>query len=251
MTGQKDGARGGSGTGRMDGTWFSAARAVLICMSLSCSLLGCAAPVAKDAVQLSGSRIALLQSADARADGGTVSVQMGVSQPGDTRTIPLAGLVAARIEGAWVVGSYRLLLISGSTRDCPWQTSLLITANDTGQLRALGNCNDRFMFTLSGGQWSARQTNVRDPASWVFQDGTLSGPIVASATGGRRGKQGAATSAFEQERTPDSDHPGEPDRAQSPVQPPQVSRPVGDDVVPPPVGAGPLPGRAQPAPRVF
>ena len=235
------------------------------------ALAGCAVPmpVPRDSVQLAGPRIVILQTVDERGDGAAISVQLG-----DAKPLPLPGYLAARIEGAWTVGAYRVLLIAGTTKDCPRQESLLVAKDDAGQVRPLGKCADRFVFTASLDQWSARQANARDPLNWNFRDGKLTGPVLQSAMNRPRAR------LTQPERPAEPERPSEPERAAeparlpepgrgsdvapaatatqpveppvSPIRPPPVSRPVGDDVVPPPVGAGPLPGRgATPAPRVF
>jgi hypothetical protein len=223
------------------------------------ALAGCAAPAPRDSVQLGGARIVILQSVDDRGDGAAISVQLG-----ETKRLPLPGYLAARIEQVWTVGAYRLLLIAGTTKDCPRQESLLVTKDDAGQLGPLGKCPDRFAFTAVPEQWSARQLNARDPVNWTFKDGKLTGPVLQSAMNRPRPRPA------QPERPPEADRPAEPERTgdalpaattpaatpaaeapPAPIRPPPVSRPVGDDVVPPPVGAGPLPGRATPAPRVF
>ena len=241
--------------------------AALYCVGLSGLLAGCGGTTVKDVVQLSAPRIAVLQSANAHGDSAEISIQIGQAKP-----MVLRAHVSARIEAAWVVGNHRLALIAGSTKDCPRQETLLIAQDDTGQLRSLGKCLDRFMVTLVGEQWSARlitarAASLRDPVNWVFQNGTLSGSATQSNLGARRGRAQPPDRAAESERgaepergpnaepPPDADRAGgpspEPPAPRNPMHPPPISRPVGDDVVPPPVGAGPLPGRPVQSPRLF
>ena len=262
-----------SGLGHGIDTGFRPARAIHaasggIGLLAGLALAGCAMPVVRDNVQLGGSRIAIVQAVDAQGDGAIISLQLGEAKP-----MPLPFYLAARIEGVFTVGDYRLLLIAGTTKDCPRQESLLIAKGDAGQIKPLGKCPDRFVFTATYDQWSAKQINARDPLNWNFRDGKLTGPVLQSALSRPRARLAQPERAPEPERASEPEHPAEPERASdpgrtgdaapapssgqppeptvSPIRPPPVSRPVGDDVVPPPVGAGPLPGRATPAPRVF
>lgn len=250
----------------MDASWFSVLRTVLICLVMSGGVAGCGGVDVKDVVQLSAPRIAVLQfNSDANA-GGEVAIQIGQAKP-----LPLPGQSAARIEAAWVVGPYRLVMIAGSSKNCARQETLLIAREETGQLYPLGQCQERFTATITGERWSARlmtarpitsnRTGPRDPAVWTFADGVLSG---GPATLGTRRRMQAADRPPELE--PDAERNAAPQPVSTPpvdaapttapgtmrpLTPPPVSRPVGDDVVPPPVGAGPLPGRPQPSPRLF
>jgi hypothetical protein len=236
----------------MNASRFSAARAALFSLILPAALAGCGGvPAVKDVVQLSAPRVAVLQTTDAHGDSSTLAIQLG-----DTPPLPLRGYAAARIEAAWIVGNHRLILLAGSTRECPRQETLLVAQGDRGQLRPLGNCQDRFAYNIADGQWSARQLNVRDPANFTFKDGNLTGPVLQSAMNVRRGRPTQPDRPAEPALPAEAGvQPADAQRdspvPRNPVETPPVSRPVGDDVVPPPVGAGPLPGGAAPPPRVF
>ncbi len=220
------------------------AGARVLALSMAGFLAACATPVLQDGAQLGGARIAILTPGDSAADGAEAVIQLG-----DAKTLPLTGHVTARIEAAWAIGAHRLVLLSGATRTCPRQESLLTTRAEAGQWRVLGKCQDRFATSLSGEQWSARQINARDPINWVFRDGVLSGPLAQSALHGRRNRATAVERPAESERP--ADPAREPSSMPDPVSTPPVSRPVGDDVVPAPVGAGPLPRPAAAPPRLF
>ena len=247
---------------RMGSTWFSAARGILVCSALSGALAGCGGVTVKDVAQLSAPRIAVLQTASLSADNKTAGTEIAI-QVGRAMPLPLRGHISARIEAVWVVGNHRLALISGATADCPHQETLLIAQEETGQLRPLGKCEDRYAATLAGESWSARLitgrlTMPRDPTAWIFQNGSISGG--AQPTLGTRRRPSQAERPSEAERGPDAErepHLAAPETSASPQAapaapaPPPISRPVGDDVVPPPIGAGPLPGQSRPSPRLF
>ncbi len=243
---------------RADGASAVPARARLAMAGVLAGLLaGCSNVAVKDSLQLSGPRIAVLQTTNERGEPGDIAIQVGQAAP-----IPLPGHNSARIEAAWVVGDHRLALITGSGKECPRQETLLVAQGTAAQLRPLGRCLERFMFTLAGEQWTARlissrPPNPRDPPNWVFQNGSLSGG-PPQLPGPRRGRTTQPDRPGETDRAPDAErgtdtgtdaaHPAMP---ADPAQTPPISRPVGDDVVPPPVGGGPLPGRQAPSPRLF
>lgn len=264
----RTGLTGKGYTAKGSTAWARMARALRVCVVTpiflaGIFLAGCGGVTVKDTVQLSGPRIAVLQSADDHGDNAETAIQIGQAKP-----LVMQGHVSARIEAAWVIGPHRLLLIASSTKNCPRQETLLVANGESGQLRPLGNCLERFMVTLANEQWTARlitsrPVNLRDPANWVFQNGTLSGAATQQNLGARRGRTQAAERGADADRASEAERPAEAERAAgneappqsapapNPVQTPPISRPVGDDVVPAPVGAGPLPGRPKPSPRLF
>jgi hypothetical protein len=229
-------------------------RFALALMAGPAMLAGCAMSDTKGLIQMPGSRIALQQLPNAA--GYEVVV-------GDGTRLPLPAQLDARIEAMWTVGATRLAVIDGPQRGeregqpCVSRPLLLLAREGHASIRALGRCGDRFSYTWSGEQWSARQTNARDPMLWSFRDGTLYGPVAQSVLN-RRGRAPAAAQerAVEAPAAEPAARDGTPqampgEGMRDPAAPPPVSRPVGEDVIPPPVGGGPLPGPSPRPPRLF
>jgi len=207
-------------------------------------LAGCAAPEMRGLVQMPGTRIALQQQPQ-----GGFEVLVG-----ENTHLPLPDHLSPRIEGMWIVGAHRLVLIEGTLKSCAARSYLLVTKDNEASIRPLGKCDDRFGFTWSADQLQARQLSVRDPAIWSFRDGKLTGPVLQSALN-RRGRGPAAATATDRpaEATGAEPAPREPEAEpiRDAVTPPPVSKPVGEDVIPSPVGGGPLPQQPQRPPRLF
>ena len=91
-------------------------------------LTGCATPEVGDHVQLGSSRIALQMTPEK-------ALELRV---GDGPVLPLADHVAARIEGAWVVGAHRLVLLRGETPQCRVLQTLVVVKDDHANARPLG-----------------------------------------------------------------------------------------------------------------
>jgi len=219
---------------RMNKRWLCTTSAALAGLAVPMLLAGCSIQEKGDVVSMAPDHLALLRTADAGGTPTSYAVQAGTSSP-----LPLPDHVAARITGAWALGTHRLAVITGATKECQYLETLVVIEGRKAQLRQLGKCQDRFAFWNTANQWTARQSNTRDPVLWSFLHGNLSGPTLLSATASRSGRPDGASRATETGSMPNA------------ISPPTVSSPVGDDVVPPPVGAGPLPGRSSPSPRVF
>lgn len=207
-------------------------------------LAGCATPEVKDIVQLGAPHIELLL-----APRESFALRVGKAP-----ALPMTDYTSVRVEGAWVVGAHRLVLLQGATKQCRQLQTLVTVTEDTtaaqpASARPLGGCEERFTITWTGEQLTARQIGARDPALWSFRNGTLNGPVPLSTLIGRRGR-GATALGAGSSNSGSGPMIDAPDMVPPPPIVPPVSRPVGEDVIPPPVGGGPLPRRID-APRLF
>jgi hypothetical protein len=157
---------------------------------------------------------------------GTISLQQATSggaysvSVGPHRSLPLDGYTSAHIDSIWNWPAKRLVVISGAGTDCRSRYTLVIAESDAGSLHAIGECGDTMGFAQDGNTIAIRQIGVRNPKTWNFRDGALSGPFTQTAA--RPSRPPASSRAAE--------------GASDATSPPVVSAPVGDEAIPSPVG---------------
>jgi hypothetical protein len=177
-------------------------------------LAACATPRTMATFQTQDGTISLRQA----PRGGNYSVTVGPHA-----SLPLDGYASAHIDSIWSMPRARLIVITGAGADCRMRTTLVIAQSDTGSLHAIGECGDTYSFAQDGSTITIRQTGVRNPKTWAFNDGVLSGPTTQVAV--------------RPSRPPADPTPSRAAESASEARsPPAVSAPVGDEVIPSPVG---------------
>jgi hypothetical protein len=157
----------------------------------------------------------------------------GYSLQVEKASVPLPSYRTINVDGAWQIQNHSLILIRGSTVECPLSYLLVSASGGQASTTRLGACGTPYTFELSDNRLVARSGSGRNPVTWIFQNGSLTGPFSATPSSPKRRpslRHGAGHG--------------------SPALPP-VSKPVGDEVIPPTVGGGSLPAGAGPKVNVF
>lgn len=135
--------------------------------------------------------------------------------------LPLEGYATAQLESIWMAPSATLVVISGRTTDCPLRYSLVVAKVDGASITPIGDCGETYNFAQDGRIFVIRQVDAPEQRVWIFENGSLRGPMLVKAHIARHPLRAAPANP--------------PNNAGNPMLPPQISVPVGNEVIPPPV----------------
>ena len=191
--------------------------------ALLCVMTACTEPRVVSRFDTPSTRIELQELPDNK----------GYSIKLEKASVPLPGYRNIHVDGAWEIQHRSLVLIRGATMDCPLSYTLVSASGGQASTTRLGGCGTSYSFELSDNRLIAKSGRGRNLTTWVFQDGSLTGPF--------------APPPLPAKRRPPIRRAGRYD----PMALPAVSKPVGEEVVPTTVGSGPLPAGAEPKVNLF
>ena len=192
-------------------------------LTLLCLLTACAGPRMVSRFETRSTRIELQELPDSKG----FNLQVGEA------SVPLTAYNTVHIDGAWDIQDHSLILIRGSRTECPLSYVLVSARASQTSTTRLGGCGESYNVELSDGRLIAKSAGDRDQISWIFQNGSLTGPFEVRPPPKRRTPLRPIAGRY------------------GPTTLPAISKPVGDEVIPPTVGGGSLPSGTGPQINVF